>query len=86
MSVVHDIVVKVLDGTRSWDEKKEPALLNALKGMVRSDIGHLYDRIEGSLVVRFRQIALRSEGRNCCRVELRCVPRNWRGVCLTTFQ
>jgi hypothetical protein len=48
-SVAHDVVVKVLDGTRNWDGKKEPVLLNALKGMVRSDIGHLYERIEGSL-------------------------------------
>jgi hypothetical protein len=52
MSVVHEVVEKVLDpdGPRNWDEKKEPVLLNALKGMVRSDIGHLYDRIEESLV------------------------------------
>jgi hypothetical protein len=50
LSVVHDVVVKVLDGTRHWDEEKEPDLLNALKGMVRSEIGHLYERIEHSLV------------------------------------
>ena len=49
-SIVHDVVVKVLKGTRSWDERKEPALLNALKGMVRSEIGHLYERVEESLV------------------------------------
>src|SRR5437870_402129 len=49
-SIVHDVVVKVLEGTRSWDERKEPALLNALKGMVRSEIGHLYERVEESLV------------------------------------
>jgi hypothetical protein len=52
MSVAHEVVGKVLDpdGPRNWDEKKEPVLLNALKGMVRSEIGHLYDRIEERLV------------------------------------
>jgi hypothetical protein len=45
-SVVHDIVVKVLQGTRTWDPEREPDLLIAMKGMVRSDIGHLFDRVE----------------------------------------
>lgn len=45
-SVVHDIVVKVLQGTRGWDPGKEPDLLVAMKGMVRSDIGHLFERVE----------------------------------------
>src|SRR5208283_4052972 len=45
-SVVHDIVVKVLQGTRTWDPEREPDLLVAMKGMVRSDIGHLFGRAE----------------------------------------
>jgi hypothetical protein len=51
-SIVHEVVVKVLDpsGTRTWDEKKEPSLLNALKGMIRSEIGHLYEKIEEGIV------------------------------------
>ena len=51
-SVAHTVVAKLLDpdGGRSWDEQKEPSLLNALKGMARSEIGHLYDRIEEQLV------------------------------------
>ena len=49
-SIAHEVVVKVLTGVRSWDEGKEPSLLNALKGMVRSEIGHLYEKVEGGLV------------------------------------
>jgi hypothetical protein len=49
-SIAHEVVVKVLTGVRSWDEGKEPSLLNALKGMVRSEIGHLYEKPEGVLV------------------------------------
>jgi hypothetical protein len=51
-SVVNNVVVKLLDpdGARTWDEKKETSLLNALKGMVRSEIGHLYEKLEESLV------------------------------------
>jgi len=41
--VANDVIIKVIEGDRTWDEAKEPALLNALKGMVRSDIGHLFD-------------------------------------------
>ena len=51
-SVVNEVLKRLLDpnGPRNWDEKKEPVLLIALKGMVRSEIGHLYDRIEESLI------------------------------------
>jgi hypothetical protein len=47
---VKEVIVKVLEGDRIWDEAKEPSLLNALKGMVRSEIGHLFDRHETSHV------------------------------------
>jgi hypothetical protein len=49
-SIVNDVVIKVLEGVRIWDESREPSLLNALKGMVRSEIGHLYEKIEETLV------------------------------------
>jgi hypothetical protein len=49
-TVVHDVVEKLLTGVRTWDEMKEPSLLNALKGMVRSEIGHLYQKVEVNLV------------------------------------
>jgi hypothetical protein len=51
-SLAHNVIVKLLepDGTRTWDEEKEPSLLNALKGMVRSEIGHLYKKLEETLV------------------------------------
>ncbi len=49
-AVVNEVIVKVLDGTRSWDEGREPSFLNALKGMVRSEIGHLYQKAEERLV------------------------------------
>jgi hypothetical protein len=39
--VAKDVVIKVIEGDRTWDEAKEPNFLNALKGMVRSDLGHL---------------------------------------------
>lgn len=48
--IAHEVAAKVLKGVRSWDEGKEPSLLNALKGMVRSEIGHLYDKLEKGLV------------------------------------
>jgi hypothetical protein len=48
--VAKDVIIKVLEGERTWDEAKEPSFLNALKGMVRSDIGHLFDDYEGSHV------------------------------------
>jgi hypothetical protein len=48
--VAKDVIIKVIEGKRTWDEAKEPALLDALKGMVRSDIGHLFDDYEASSV------------------------------------
>ena len=45
-----DVIIKVIGGDRTWDAAKEPNLLNALKGMVRSDIGHLFDDYEASRV------------------------------------
>lgn len=48
--VANDVIIKVIEGGRTWDEAKEPVLLNALKGMVRSDIGHLFDDYEASRV------------------------------------
>lgn len=48
--IAHEVVAKVLTGVRIWDESKEPSLLNALKGMARSEIGHLYDKIERGVV------------------------------------
>jgi hypothetical protein len=48
-SIVSEVVIKVLTGVRNWDEGKEPSLLSALKGMVRSDIGHLYEKMEEAL-------------------------------------
>ena len=51
-SIAHEMVTRLLDpkGPRAWDEEKEPSLLNALKGMVRSEIGHLYQKLEESVV------------------------------------
>jgi hypothetical protein len=48
--VANDVIIKVIEGARTWDEAREPALLNALKGMVRSDIGHLFDDYEASCI------------------------------------
>jgi hypothetical protein len=48
--VANDVIIKVIEGTRAWDDAVEPVLLNALKGMVRSDIGHLFDDYEASRV------------------------------------
>ena len=48
--VAKDVIIKVIEGDRTWDEAKEPALLNALKGMVRSDIGHLFDDHEATRI------------------------------------
>lgn len=47
-AVAKDVIIKVLQGERTWNESKEPDLLNALKGMVRSDIGHLFGGYEVS--------------------------------------
>jgi hypothetical protein len=50
--VAKNTIIKLLEGERTWDEAKEPSLLNALKGMVRSEIGHLFDDYEASHVER----------------------------------
>jgi hypothetical protein len=51
-SLVSSVLIKLLapDGDRTWDEAREPSLLNALKGMVRSEIGHLYEKLEENLL------------------------------------
>jgi hypothetical protein len=48
--IAHEVVAKVSTGVRIWDESSEPSLLNALKGMARSEIGHLYDKKERGIV------------------------------------
>jgi hypothetical protein len=48
--VAKDVIIKVTEGDRTWDEAKEPSFLNALKGMVRSEIGHLFDDYEATHV------------------------------------
>ena len=48
--VAKDVIIKVLEGDRTWAEAKEPSVLNALKGMVRSDMGHLFADYEASRV------------------------------------
>ena len=48
--IANDVIIKVIVGERIWDESKEPSILIALKGMVRSDIGHLFDDYEASLI------------------------------------
>ena len=48
--VAKDVIIKVIEGERTWDEARYPSLLSALKGMVRSDIGHLFDDYESSHV------------------------------------
>ena len=48
--IAKDVIIKVLTGDRTWDEAKEPILLNALKGMVRSDLGHTFGEYETSHV------------------------------------
>src|SRR3989442_971471 len=45
-SIANEVIAKVLTGDRTWDETKEPSLLNALKGMVKSDMGHLFSAYE----------------------------------------
>ena len=37
-----DVLAKVLEGQREWDPSNEPSLHNALKGMVKSELSHLY--------------------------------------------
>lgn len=53
--IAKDVIIKVLEGNRTWDETREPSLLNALKGMVRSDIGHAFDEYETSNVESISQ-------------------------------
>jgi hypothetical protein len=48
--IASDVIIKVIEGERIWDDAKEPSILIALKGMVRSDIGHLFDDYEASLI------------------------------------
>ena len=48
--IANDVIIKVIEGERIWDEAKEPSILIALKGMVRSDIGHLFDDYEASRI------------------------------------
>jgi hypothetical protein len=50
VGVADDVIIKVLEGDRKWDQTKEPVFLNALKGMVRSDLGHLFDDYEAARV------------------------------------
>jgi hypothetical protein len=45
-SVAKDVIIKVIEGERTWDPEKEPSLLTALKGMVHSDLGHLFSGYE----------------------------------------
>jgi len=45
-SVTNEVITKVLEGERNWDEQKEPSLLNALRGMVKSEINHLFSSYE----------------------------------------
>jgi hypothetical protein len=47
-AIAKDVVIKVIESVRVWDYTKEPSLLNALKGMVRSDLGHLFGDYEAS--------------------------------------
>jgi DNA-directed RNA polymerase specialized sigma24 family protein len=53
--VAEDVMIKILEGDRVWDETKEPFMLNALKGMVRSEMGHLFDDYEASHVERIER-------------------------------
>ena len=49
-SVAKDVLIKVIQGERAWDPEKEPSLLIALKGMVRSDLGHLFSGYEARMI------------------------------------
>lgn len=55
-SITNEVLRKVLEGQRTWDENKEPSLLNALKGMVKSELGHLFERFETKHVESTEQI------------------------------
>jgi hypothetical protein len=60
-SVVNEVILKLLQCKRQWDERKEPQLIVALKGMVRSDIGHLFEKAE---VVRVEPIEKEAQDGN----------------------
>jgi len=49
-SVTNEVIIKVLEGERNWDEDKEPSLVNALRGMVKSEINHLFSSYEATHV------------------------------------
>jgi len=49
-SVVNEVILKLLQGKRRWDELKVPQLIVAAKGMVRSDISHLYEKMTSARV------------------------------------
>ena len=48
--VAKDVLIKVIQGERTWDPEKEPSLLTALKGMVHSDLGHLFSGYEARMI------------------------------------
>ena len=49
-SIANDVLIKVIEGERTWDPDREPSLLTALKGMVHSDLGHLFSSYEARMV------------------------------------
>jgi hypothetical protein len=49
-SVAKDVLIKVIEGEREWDPEREPSLLIALKGMVQSDLGHLFSSYEARMI------------------------------------
>ena len=50
-SVVNSVIVKVLEGDRNWDGASETSLVYSFQGMIRSDIGHLFGKLETRSVV-----------------------------------
>ncbi len=52
-SVVDEVIVKVLRGLRTWDGASETSFIYALQGMIRSDIGHLFENYEVQVVESF---------------------------------
>jgi len=49
-AIVKDVIIKVLQGDRTWDESGKHPLLNALKGMVRSELNHVFNDLESQRV------------------------------------
>lgn len=49
-AIVKNVIIKVLQGERTWDETGKHTLLNALKGMVRSEINHVFNDLESQRV------------------------------------